>query len=117
MGQRFLSADAASSVPKHCCWHAQSCPVLLKIGYDLQGGHGLQLERIPQHDIAVQAPAGNEAVGLAPANSPDPPCVTLQVLDSHPGLHIRQAEALVQGTGQDAVELTDILQLADPVCV
>ena len=69
----------------------------------LQGGHGLQLERVPQHDIAVQAPTSNEAVCSAPVNSPAPLSVPFKILASHPGLDVCQAQPFVQGAGQNAV--------------
>ncbi len=82
-----------------------------------QGCHGVQLEWVPQHNIPVQTSTCNEAVRPAPVHSPHALRVPLKVLHCHPGFHICQAQPLVQGARQDTVQLTYVLQLADPVCV
>ncbi len=51
---------------------------------DCEGGHGLQLEGVPQHDVAVQPSTGNEAVCPAPVNSPHPLGMALKVLHCNP---------------------------------
>jgi len=82
-----------------------------------QSCHGMQLKWVPQHDVPIQTSTCNEAVCPAPVHSPHSLRVPLKVLHCHSGLHICQAQPLVQGARKDTVQLAHILQLADPVCV